>query len=45
MLSNLLDGPDPRAKALQRVDVRVGRWLINGGDALADGAGRLGYGP
>jgi xylulokinase len=34
--------------ALQRVDVRAGRWLINGvingGDALADGAQRLGYG-
>ena len=43
-----MDSPDPRAKALQRVDVRVGHWLINGvingGDALADGAQRLGYG-
>ena len=40
--------PDPRAKALQRVDVHAGRWLINGvingGDALAEGAARLGYG-
>ena len=48
VVSNALDRPDPRAKALQRVDVRAGRWLINGvingGDALADGAGRLGYG-
>lgn len=48
VVSNVLDSPDPRAKALQRVDVRAGRWLINGvingGDALADGAGRLGYG-
>jgi xylulokinase len=34
--------------ALQRVDVHAGRWLINGvingGDALAEGAARLGYG-
>lgn len=48
VVSNALDRPDPRAKALQRVDVRTGRWLINGvingGDALADGAARLGYG-
>jgi xylulokinase len=46
--SNALDVPDPRAKALQRVDVRSDRWLINGvingGDALAHGAERLGYG-
>jgi xylulokinase len=48
VVSNALDLPDPRALALQRVDVRRGRWLINGvingGDALADGAERLGYG-
>jgi xylulokinase len=48
VVSNVLDRPDPRAKALQRADVRVGHWLlngvINGGDALADGAQRLGYG-
>jgi len=48
VVSNVLDTPDPRAMALQRVDVRAGRWLINGvingGDALADGAQRLGYG-
>jgi xylulokinase len=48
VVSNALDAPDPRARALQRVDVRAGRWLINGvingGDALADGAERLGYG-
>jgi len=48
VVSNTLESPDPRAKALQRVDVRVGHWLINGvingGDALADGAQRLGYG-
>jgi xylulokinase len=48
VVSNALAVPDPRAKALQRVDVREGRWLINGvingGDALADGAERLGYG-
>jgi xylulokinase len=48
VVSNALATPDPRAKALQRVDVRTGRWLINGvingGDALADGAARLGYG-
>ena len=48
VVSNALDTPDPRAKALQRVDVRPGRWLINGvingGDALAEGARRLGYG-
>lgn len=48
VVSNVLDTPDPRALALQRVDVRAGRWLINGvingGDALADGAHRLGYG-
>ncbi|OBB33543.1 xylulose kinase [Mycolicibacterium peregrinum] len=48
VVSNALDRPDPRALALQRVDVRPGRWLINGvingGDALADGAERLGYG-
>jgi xylulokinase len=48
VVSNVLDSPDPRARALQRVDVRTGRWLINGvingGDALADGAHRLGYG-
>lgn len=48
VVSNALAVPDPRAKALQRVDVRAGRWLINGvingGDALADGAARLGYG-
>lgn len=48
VISNALAMPDPRAKALQRVDVRTGRWLINGvingGDALADGAARLGYG-
>jgi xylulokinase len=48
VVSNALAVPDPRAKALQRVDVRAGRWLINGvingGDALAEGAARLGYG-
>jgi xylulokinase len=48
VVSNALDAPDYRARALQRVDVRAGRWLINGvingGDALADGAERLGYG-
>jgi xylulokinase len=48
VVSNALDVPDPRAKALQRVDVRSDRWLINGvingGDALAHGAERLGYG-
>jgi xylulokinase len=48
VVSNVLDAPDPRAMALQRVDVRAGRWMINGvingGDALADGAHRLGYG-
>lgn len=48
VVSNVLAAPDPRAKALQRVDVRAGRWLINGvingGDALAEGAARLGYG-
>jgi xylulokinase len=48
VVSNALAVPDSRAKALQRVDVRAGRWLINGvingGDALADGAARLGYG-
>jgi len=48
VVSNSLDAPDLRAKALQRVDVRRGRWLINGvingGDALAHGAQRLGYG-
>jgi len=48
VVSNALDAPDHRARALQRVDVRAGRWLINGvingGDALADGAERLGYG-
>jgi len=48
VVSNALDRPDHRAKALQRVDVRAGRWLINGvtngGDALADGSARLGYG-
>lgn len=48
VVSNVLDSPDPRAKALQRVDVRAARWMINGvingGDALADGAQRLGYG-
>ncbi len=48
VVSNALDLPDPRALALQRVDVRSGQWLINGvingGDALADGAEQLGYG-
>jgi xylulokinase len=48
VVSNALAVHDPRAKALQRVDVRSGRWLINGvingGDALAEGAARLGYG-
>ena len=48
VVSNALDAPDHRASALQRVDVRAGRWLINGvingGDALAYGAQRLGYG-
>jgi len=48
VVSNALDAPDHRATALQRVDVRAGRWLINGvingGDALAYGAQRLGYG-
>jgi xylulokinase len=48
VVSNALALPDPRARALQRVDVRAGRWLINGvingGDALAAGAERLGYG-
>lgn len=48
VVSNALDRPNHRAKALQRVDVRAGRWLINGvtngGDALADGGARLGYG-
>jgi len=46
VVSNALAAPDPRAKALQRVDVRAGRWLINGvingGDSLAEGAARLG---
>jgi len=48
VVSNALAAPDFRAKALQRVDVRAGRWLINGvingGDALAEGAALLGYG-
>ncbi|KAA0098162.1 xylulose kinase [Mycolicibacterium sp. P1-18] len=48
VVSNALAAPDFRAKALQRVDVRADRWLINGvingGDALAEGAERLGYG-
>jgi len=48
VVSNALATPDSRARALQRVDVRAGRWLINGvingGDALAEGAARLGYG-
>ncbi len=48
VVSNALAAPDARARALQRVDVREGRWLINGvingGDALAEGAARLGYG-
>lgn len=48
VVSNALAVPDARAKALQRVDVRADRWLINGvingGDALAEGAARLGYG-
>ena len=48
VVSNALAVPDPRAKALQRVDVHAGRWLINGvingGDSLAEGAARLGYG-
>ena len=48
VVSNALAAPDFRAKALQRVDVRSDRWLINGvingGDALAEGAARLGYG-
>jgi len=48
VVSNALDAPDHRARALQRVDVRAGRWLINGvingGDAFAYGAQRLGYG-
>ena len=48
VVSNALAVPDHRARALQRADVRTGRWLINGvingGDALADGAERLGYG-
>jgi xylulokinase len=48
VVSNALAVPDSRAKALQRIDVRPGRWLINGvingGDALAAGAQRLGYG-
>src|SRR6476619_7421049 len=43
---NALAAPDPRAKALQRGDVRAGRWLINGvingADSLAEGAARLG---
>ena len=49
VVANALDAPDLRARALQRVDVRPGRWLINGvtngGDALGEGAERLGYGP
>jgi xylulokinase len=48
VVSNALSEPDMRAKALQRVDVRADRWLINGvingGDALAEGAALLGYG-
>ncbi|OLP01978.1 xylulose kinase [Mycolicibacterium porcinum] len=48
VVSNALSAPDHRAKALQRVDVHAGRWLINGvingGDALAEGAAHLGYG-
>jgi len=48
VVSNALAAPDFRAKALQRVDVHAGRWLINGvingGDALAEGAELLGYG-
>lgn len=48
VVSNSLAAPDFRAKALQRVDVHAGRWLINGvvngGDALAEGAELLGYG-
>ena len=48
VVSNALAEPDPRALALQRCDVRTGQWLINGvingGDALADGASRLGFG-
>ncbi|MDV3127334.1 FGGY-family carbohydrate kinase [Mycobacterium sp. 21AC1] len=48
VVSNALAEPDPRARALQRADVRTGQWLINGvingGDALADGARQLGYG-
>ncbi|MGV0742138.1 xylulokinase [Mycolicibacterium sp. XJ870] len=48
VVSNALAEPDPRALALQRSDVRAGQWLINGvingGDALAHGAARLGLG-
>lgn len=48
VVSNALAAPDFRAKALQRMDVHAGRWLvngvINGGDALAEGAELLGYG-
>lgn len=48
VVSNALAEPDPRALALQRTDVRTGQWLINGvingGDALADGAAQLGFG-
>lgn len=48
VVSNTLAEPDPRALALQRSDVRAGQWLINGvingGDALADGAAQLGFG-
>lgn len=48
VISNCIGAPDERAQALQRADVRPGRWLINGvtngGDALAIGARLLGYG-
>lgn len=48
VLTNSLDVPDPRARALQRSGVRADEWLIhgatNGGDSLAAGAQALGYG-
>ena len=48
VISNCVDAPDERARALQRRDVRPGQWLLNGvtngGDALAIGARLLGYG-
>lgn len=48
VVSNCVAAPDLRTLALQRADVRPGRWLLNGvtngGDALALGARLLGVG-